>query len=134
MDLSLANLQPNISFKTSRSGGKGGQNVNKVSTKVELNFDFEASFVFSEEQKALLREKFKNRMTSSGEIQILSEVERSQLLNKEKAIEKLLILLKNALSVQKKRKATKPGRSAKEKRLKEKQLQAMKKLNRKKDW
>ena len=73
-------------------------------------------------------------MTSSGEIQILSEVERSQLLNKEKAIEKLLILLKNALSVQKKRKATKPGMSAKEKRLKEKQLQAMKKLNRKKDW
>lgn len=132
MEISIHNLLPNITFKTSRSGGKGGQNVNKVSSKAELNFDFEASDLFGVEQKALLRQKFAGRMTSDGLIQVVSEEERSQYLNKERTIQKLVLLLKNALHVQRPRKATKPKKSAIAQRLKNKQQQALKKLNRSK--
>ena len=131
MEFSIQDLLPNITFKTSRSGGKGGQNVNKVATKAELNFDFEASNVFDVFQKERLRQKLANRMTAEGLIQVISEEERSQYLNKERTLEKLYLHLKNALHIQKTRKATKPKKSSIEKRLKNKQLHAVKKINRK---
>lgn len=130
MDILLKDLLPNISFKTSRSGGKGGQNVNKVSSKVELNFDFSNSSAFNQEQKERLKIKLMNKLTSDGLLQIISEEERSQYLNKERTIQKLMLSLKNALHVPKVRKASKPKKSSIEKRLQNKQQLAAKKLNR----
>ncbi len=134
MDLTKEAFMPFIYFKTSRSGGKGGQHVNKVSSKVELNLDVNSCIVFSEEQKARLRHKLASRMTSDGMIQVISQNNRSQFKNKESAIDKLFQLLQGALLEQKPRKISKPKKSAIEKRLKDKQALAMKKLYRRKDY
>ena len=124
-----------VTFKTSRSGGKGGQNVNKVSSKVELNIDIRISQLFTEEQKEVLISKLSSRINSEGILQVITEEDRSQLRNKERSLEKLIILLGNALHTPKLRKATKPGKSVIEKRLKLKQAIAMKKINRRGgDW
>jgi len=130
MSFSKEELLKNIVFKTSRSGGKGGQNVNKVSTKVEINFDFKASGLFSEEEKFLLQTRLQNRLNAEGFIQVIANEERSQLLNKALALNKLYNWLKVALVVQKARKKTKPGKAAVEKRLNDKQKLAFKKINR----
>lgn len=132
MEFSIQNLLPNITFKASRSGGKGGQNVNKVSSKVELNFDYQSSAVFDIDEKELLKRKFSSKMTSDGLIQVVSEEERSQYLNKERTLQKLIILLKNALHKNPVRRATKPKRAAIEKRLSNKYMRAMKKISRRK--
>jgi len=118
-------------FKTSRSGGKGGQNVNKVSSKVQLVFNVEAFAYFTDEEKVRLKEKLQNRLDSEGLLHIVSQEDRSQLLNKEKTIVKLIDLLKKALVVQKKRKPTKIPKGVIEKRLKNKASTAEKKKNRK---
>lgn len=131
MDFSKDDLTPFITFKASRSGGKGGQNVNKVSSKVELNFDLAAAPFFSIEEKERIRRKLSGRFTSDGLIQVVAEEERSQLFNKERSLDKLYHLLKNALHVHKPRKATKPTKASVEKRLQSKQQQALKKINRK---
>ncbi|WP_431294369.1 peptide chain release factor-like protein [Pedobacter sp. P26] len=91
-----------VTFKTSRSGGKGGQNVNKVSSKVEIIFNIDAFEHFNDEEKILLKEKLQNRLDSEGLLHIVSQEDRSQLLNKEKTIAKLIDLLKRSLTVQKK--------------------------------
>ncbi|HEX8376236.1 MAG TPA: alternative ribosome rescue aminoacyl-tRNA hydrolase ArfB [Pedobacter sp.] len=132
MEFTIQDLLPNTTFKTSRSGGKGGQNVNKVSSKVELNFDFVASTVFIDAEKELIRHKLSNKMNADGLVQVISAEERSQYLNKEKALSKLYFLLKNALLVQKPRRKTKPKKGSIEQRLKNKQITAVKKLNRRK--
>lgn len=133
MNFSKEDLLKEITFKTSRSGGKGGQNVNKVSSKVELNINIESSTLFSDDQKVLLLQKLSNRINAVGILQVITEEDRSQLQNKLRSIEKLVLLIKNALHQPKVRKATKPGKRVIEKRLKTKQLTALKKISRKND-
>lgn len=130
MEISREALLKELSFKTSRSGGKGGQNVNKVSSKVELNFDISRSTLFNDEQKQLLTEKLSKRINSEGILQVITEEERSQFRNKERSVDKLIVLISRALHQPTLRKATKPKKSAVEKRLKDKLQNAMKKISR----
>lgn len=127
MDLNKADLQKEVVYKTSRSGGKGGQNVNKVSTKVELLFDIERSGLFNDEDKVLIINKLQNRLNKDGYIQVISEEERSQFLNKERAIYKLISLLTQSLHRPKPRRATKVSKGLKAKRLDQKRIQSVKK-------
>lgn len=124
-------LASELTFKTSRSSGKGGQNVNKVSSKVELNFNIESSSFLSEEQKETLHKKLENRITKEGILRIVAQASRSQLENKEKAVKKFFVLLEKAFKKEKPRKATRPSKAAKEKGLKEKKLKSERKELRK---
>jgi len=119
-------------FKTSRSGGKGGQNVNKVSSKVELVFNPQSSLLFTDEEKALLAERLENRLDSEGNLHIVSQEDRSQLMNKQRTVIKLSDLLAKCLQVQKKRMPTKTPKAVIKKRLDDKAVISSKKENRKK--
>jgi ribosome-associated protein len=120
-------LHHELSFRTSRSGGKGGQNVNKVSTKVELLFDVKSSVHLSEEQKQKILQRLQNRITSEGILQIISQTERSQYANKLKALNQFDRLIRNAFVEKKKRIATKISKAAKERRLQSKKIVSEKK-------
>ena|ERR1700761_4956228 len=134
MNFSKADLQKETFYKTSRSGGKGGQNVNKVSSKVELLFSINDSALFNEDEKQLLTDKLQSRFNKDGYVQVICDEERSQYLNKEKAIERLIGLLTRALEKPKIRKSTKPSKKAKAERLDNKKLQSVKKEGRKKNF
>lgn len=134
MNFNKADLQKETSYKTSRSGGKGGQNVNKVSSKVELLFSIGSSALFNDEGKLLLTEKLQNRLNKDGYVQVICDEERSQYLNKEKAIERLISLLTRALQKPKVRKPTKVSKAVKAARLDSKKMQSVKKENRKNDF
>jgi len=121
-----------LNFKAVRSNGAGGQNVNKVSSKVVLSFDLPNSLCLSEEEKALLLEKLKTKLTLEGILILNCDEDRSQLKNKEIVTKRFLKLIQNALVVPKKRKPTKIPRSVIEKRIKAKRNTSEIKQNRKK--
>lgn len=121
-----------LKFSASRSGGPGGQNVNKVNTKVELRFALHTSNVFSNREIRTIKFKLANRINSEDEIVLVSSVERSQWRNKETAIEKFFSLIEKALTPVKKRIKTKPTRASKLRRIEGKKLLSQKKKMRKK--
>lgn len=121
------NFSAEYTFSTSRSSGPGGQNVNKVNTKVELRFSIRSSVKLNEVEKHKIFTHLKNRINNEGELIIVAQSERSQLKNKENAIEKFYQLLAMALKPVKKRKPSKPTRSSVEKRLKQKKERSQRK-------
>ena len=125
-------LLTEIQYKAVRSSGAGGQNVNKVSSKVILTFDLNASQALSDEQKMLISEKLATKLTSENILILNCDEDRSQLKNKEIATKRFLELLQKALIVPKKRKPTKVPRRVIEKRIKAKRNQSEIKQNRRK--
>jgi len=133
-DFSERNFENEFIFNATRSSGPGGQHVNKVSTRIELRFDIDASVLLSDSEKAVIKIKLAGRISKEGILIINAQSERSQYENKAKAIEKFHSLVKKALTPVKKRRKTAPTFASKMKRLEKKQLVARKKSLRKIDF
>ena len=131
MDISERDFSNEFIFQATRSSGPGGQNVNKVSSKVELRFNVRNSQLLNEEEKTSIAEKLSNKINKQDELVLVTQTDRSQLKNKDKVIEKFYALLEKALMPSKKRFKTRPTRSSVEKRLESKRVQSIIKANRK---
>jgi Protein chain release factor B len=116
-ELKKRNLETEFLYSASRSGGPGGQNVNKVSSKVELRFSVILTSLFSETEKEIIFKKLRNKINNEGELILVSQTERTQLMNKKVVTEKFYELLSKALTLPKKRNPTRPTLSSKIKRL-----------------
>jgi ribosome-associated protein len=127
-------LHPELWFKAVRSGGKGGQHVNKVSSRVELYFDVARSIALHTEQKMRILNKWANHINNEGILIIDSQETRSQYRNKEAVIQKFDEMIRAAFVQKKKRIKTKPSERAKAKRLEGKKRQGEKKISRRNDW
>lgn len=123
-----------MQFQASRSSGPGGQNVNKVNSKIILTFSVSNSALLDDFEKGIIMEKLANKLDSEGNLQIQAQEKRSQIQNKEIAIKKFYDLLSKAFHKKKIRKATKPSKGAIEQRLKEKKVLSEKKKGRRGEW
>jgi ribosome-associated protein len=122
--------QTELIFKASRSSGPGGQNVNKLNTKVAVSFDIENSGALNTEQKEIILRKLANRLTNDNRLIVESQRFRSQKANRDFAVEKLTDIIESVLRRQKTRRLTRPTRTAVEKRLKQKKIKSLLKQQR----
>lgn len=125
----VADILTEVDFASSRSGGPGGQNVNKLNTKMTLRFNIQESRLLTDEAKSFLLEKLSGKLTTEGVLVLSSQSMRSQLENKEAVLAKLEGILRKAFEKKKARKKTRPGKAAKEKR-----IESKKKNSEKKKW
>lgn len=128
----IPDLSAEFIFQASRSSGPGGQNVNKVNSKIELRFNIQESNILTDDQKQILLAKLSAKISFDGFLIVISQRDRSQLVNKEDAIKKIYTLIEKALQPVKRRKSTRPTRSSVEKRLASKRIKADIKQNRQK--